>query len=196
MRIVNRVDGRTRHFLLVWIGLFASLSLLLSIAPMIFRPVDNGNLVLVFTETERGKELIRTHNLRTSLGANYVRDILGFDNYTTTQNVTGWISLSNDATPLSSWTKLPNEVNTGGFTRKAGTVAAWRNGTGFAYNVTATWACTATTTLQAAGLMFSGQALSDNSLYAVAAFTQTTFNYYDASNFDNLTIVWCLTYPV
>jgi len=152
-----------------------------------------ANHVFIFHETMQGVEMIPTHNIRTNIAENYARDLFGFDNVTA-HNATKWISLSNDASPLVTWTVLPNEVNANGFSRKLATVTAWMNGTDYAYNLTATWSATATQQLQCAGTQFSGQALSDNNLYAVASFTQTTFNYYDSANFDNLTIVWVYTY--
>jgi hypothetical protein len=121
-------------------------------------------------------------NLITGLGENYARDILGFDNVTN-NNATKWISLSNDATPLATWTKLPNEVNANGFSRVLGTVAAWINVTHYAYNVSYTFTASGTQQLQCVALQWNNTPLSDNNLYAAAAFTQTTFNSGDTALF-------------
>lgn len=144
--------------------------------------------VFVFKESVDGIEELSSGNLITDIGERYVRDILGFDNVTG-HNATKWISLSNDATPLASWTKLPNEVNANGFTRALGTVAAWVNSGDYAYNVTKKFTATGTQQLQCAGCNWRDTATSDDNLFAAAAFTQTTFN----AN-DNCTIRWVITW--
>lgn len=143
--------------------------------------------VFIFHESVKGTDRIGSGNLITDIGEQYVRNILGFDNVTA-NNATHWISVSNDASPLVSWTKLPNEVNANNFTRRLGTVIAWVNSGDYAYNVSTTFTATGTQQLQAAGSNWNDVAESDNNLFAAAAFTQTTFN----SN-DNCTIVWVFT---
>jgi len=132
----------------------------------------------------------RVGNLITDIGERYVRNILGWDNVTN-NNATQWISLSNDATPLDTWTELPGEVdNTNGFGRAANdTCVAWMNGTDYAYNVTNTFQGTGTQQLQCAGLNWNGTLQSDENLFAAVSFTQTTFE-----NGDNLTITWVITW--
>lgn len=148
--------------------------------------------VFVFTETAGGENELTSGNLIPYIGGNYMRDILGFQNVSAPENATKWITLSNDATPLVTWTKLANEKINSGFIRTLGTVAAWMNGTNYAYNVTNKFTATADTQqLQCAGLQWSGVSLSDNNLFACAAFTQTTFN----TN-DNCTITWVITIAI
>lgn len=127
-------------------------------------------------------------NLVTDIYEHYLRDLQGFDNVTD-RNVTAWISLSNDATPLVTWTKLPNEVTANGFDRKLGTVTAWMNGTDHAYNVTYKFTATGSQQLQCAGSNWNGTDDSDNNLAAAATFAQTTFGIGE-----NLTITWVWTY--
>jgi hypothetical protein len=107
---------------------------------------------------------------------------------TTSRNATQWISLSNVGTPLQTWTVLTTEVDANGFDRQLGTVVAWTNAGDSAFNVTKTFTATGTQQLQTAGLNWNGQSLSDNNLFACAAFTQTTFN-----SGDTLTITWTIT---
>jgi len=145
--------------------------------------------VFVFHETAEGVETLASGNVITNIGERYVRNILGFDNETN-HNATKWISISNDGSPVATWTKLANEKTADGFTRALGTVVAWQNGGDYAYNVTKKFTSTSDTIqLQCAGCQWSGTSDSDNNLFACAAFTQTTFN----TN-DNCTIVWVITY--
>lgn len=145
--------------------------------------------LFVFAETAHGRYQLSGGNVITDYGEKYVRDILGFNNVTD-QNATKWISLSNDASPDQTWTKLPNEVDdTNGFGRALGTVSGWVNAADWAYNVTKKFTATGTQQLQCVGLHWSGGPLSDYNLFACAAFTQTTFN----AN-DNCTIVWVITW--
>lgn len=150
-------------------------------------PKAKANLFLLF-ETARGSWSGNGGNLITNIGERLVRNILGFDNVTA-NNATKWISLSNVGSPLASWTQLDTEVTANGFGRALGTVATWQNGTDYAYNVTKKFTATGTQQLQTAGLQWSGQASTDNNLFAAATFTQTTFE----TN-DNLTITWVITW--
>lgn len=129
-------------------------------------------------------------NLITDIGERYVRNIIGFNNVTA-HNATDDISLSNDGSPLDTWTKLPNEVTGNGFDRvdaSSGTVAWW-NGTDYAFNVTHQFTATGTQQLQCAGLNWHPTDDVDNTLFAAALFTQTTFE-----SGDNLTITWVITF--
>jgi len=153
------------------------------------RPKVTAN-VYVFIETASGKDSCVSGNVITNIGEKYVRDILGFDNVTA-HNATKWISLSNDASPVQTWTKLPNEVNNAnGFGRAVATdIVAWINGGDYAVNFTKKFTATGTQQLQCAGSNWNNVLQSDNNLYACAAFTQTTFN-----SGDNCTIRWVFTY--
>jgi hypothetical protein len=129
-------------------------------------------------------------NLITDLGEDWIRDWVGLAGAgnTTARSAAMYISLSNDASPSASWTKLPNEVAANGFTRAVGDVAEWDNSGDAAFNVTKTFTATGTQQLQCAGLNYLVTAESDNNLFAAAAFTQTTFN-----ADDTLTITWSIT---
>jgi len=128
---------------------------------------------------------IYSGNLITDLGEEFTRDLLiGDDAF---DDVWG-ISLSNDATPLVSWTVLPNEVVANGFDRAEGTVTDWTNSGDYAFNVTKTFTASDTQQLQCAGLNWNDGDAVDNYLFAAATFTQTTF---EAS--DTLTVTWVIT---
>lgn len=142
--------------------------------------------VYLTIENDMGVYDLPVGNVITDIGENYVRDILGFDNVTS-NNATKWITLSNDATPVQTWTKLANEATASGSGRALGTVTAWISGTDYAYNVTNKFTFTGDITLQCAGLQWSGVASSDSNLFACAAFTQTAF-----ANTWNLTITWSI----
>lgn len=126
----------------------------------------------------------------TDIGETWIRDWIGVagEGNTTSRNATRYISVSNDASPVATWTNLTGEVATNNFTRAAGTVATWANAGDAAYNVTYTFIATGTSQLQCAGLHWSGVSASDANLFACAAFTQTTFN-----SGDSLTIKWSIT---
>jgi len=140
------------------------------------RPV--GKLVAVITRAKTGEVIVcENHNLVVTNGKKYLRNILGFNNITT-QNATIYISVSNDASPAASWTKLPNEETGDGFARTAGTPSVEDSGTNAtAYGVTYTFTSTADgVTLQCGGLHFSPDSDSDGNLWCAATFTQTTFD--------------------
>ena len=148
----------------------------------------SANVFYIF-ETAEGTWSGQAGNVITNLGECYVRNIMGFNNESD-NNETKWISLSNDASPAVTWTKLTTEVTANGFARALGTVVAWNNGTDYAYNVSKTFTATADANeLQCAGLNWNDSPDSDNNLFACAAFTQTTFN-----TGDNCTIVWVITW--
>lgn len=142
----------------------------------------------LFFETAKGSWSGQSGNLITNIGENYVGNILGFNNVTA-HNATKWISVSNDATPLVTWTELGTEIAANGFNRSLGTVAKWANGTDVAYNVSNKFTSTGSQQLQCAGLQWNDTPLSDNNLFAAATFTQTTF-----ASGDNLTITWVITW--
>lgn len=129
-------------------------------------------------------------NVITDIGETYVASWLGScgSGNTTARNATQWISLSNDGSAADTWTEHPNEVAANNFTRALGTVATWTNSGDDAFNVTYTFMASGTQQLQTAGLHWSGVSDSNNNLFAVADFTQTTFN-----SGDTLTIKWSIT---
>lgn len=145
--------------------------------------------IYILLEQRCGTTDYESGNLITDLGENYVRNTIGFNNVTN-WNYTNWISLSNDATPLVTWTELPGEVdNTNGFGRTNGTATAWNDGTDYAFNVSKKFTATGAATLQCAGLNWNNTLQSNNNLFAAATFTQTVF-----ASGDNLTITWAITW--
>ena len=155
-------------------------------------PQVKANLFILI-ERANGKETIEAGNVLTNDFENCARDAFGFGNASISTNQTKWISLSNDAAPAATWTKLTNEVAANGFSRALGTVTAWLNGTDYAYNVTKTFTATGAQQLQCAGLNWNDTPQSDNNLAACASFTQTTFQA-TAGAPDNATFIWVITF--
>lgn len=125
-------------------------------------------------------------NVITDIGEIFVRNTLCADNESNA--VVKYISLSNDASPVVTWTKLPNEVDANGFSRATGTVVGWASGGDSCWNVTYQFTASGGQQLQCAGLNWVVTGASDNNLFACAAFTQTTF-----AASDTLTITWVVT---
>lgn len=150
-------------------------------------PRVKANLFILY-ETAKGSWSGQSGNLITDIGERLARNIIGFDNVSS-NNATKWISLSNVGSPLVTWTELNTEVAANGFTRALGTVTAWNNGTDYAFNVTKKFTASGTQQLQTAGLQWNDTPESDGNLFAVATFTQTTFE-----SGDNLTITWVITW--
>ena len=151
-------------------------------------PQINANVYIKIQRKSGFITYYEGHNVITDIGEDYVRDILSFDNVTA-QNATHWISVSNDASPVQTWTQLAGEVAANNFTRALSTSAKWENGTDPAGNFTYTFTSSGSQQLQCAGLQWSGVSQSDNNLFAVDSFTQTTFGVGDT-----LTITWVITY--
>jgi len=129
--------------------------------------------VFVFKETTHGVELILGGNVITDIGEEYAGS--------NDTSLIKYISIGN-ATASASLTKLTSEYD-----RKEGTVVEWTYNGDYAKNITYKWT-SLSVTLNAAGIHWSGTANSDNNLYAVANFDQTTFNN------ENLTIRWMLVW--
>jgi hypothetical protein len=154
-------------------------------------PHPTANVFLT-VQNEFGVYDIPTSNVITDIGENYTGNWMGYCGTlnTTARNATQWISLSNDASPSQTWTKLPNEATTFGAGRALGTLSdPWMSSGDYAYNVTNKFTFTGAITLQCAGLQWSGEASSDNNLFACASFTQTAFD-----NNWNLTITWAIVW--
>ena len=152
------------------------------------QPMIASANVFLTIQTEMGSYDLMNHNVITDIAERMVRNTHGFNNETVGK--TNWISLSNDASPLQTWTKLPNEATTNGAGRAANdTCTPWISSGDYAYNVTKKFTFTGDITLQCVGLQWSETASSDNNLFACAAFTQTAF----ANNW-NLTITWTVVY--
>jgi hypothetical protein len=118
------------------------------------------------------------HNTYTDIGKTFERNLKFWANVT--QNAThgkiGWVSLSNDASPLASWTQLAGEATTMGASRKPWDTPSNVNST--SVNGTVTFTFAGTITLQTAGIQWKSTQ-SNSNLYAVFSFTQTTFNLND-----------------
>ena len=125
------------------------------------------------------------HNLITTIGSTHVRDFLGFANQTNAASIN--IALSNDASPLDTWTKLPGEITGSGLVRAAGTPSVV-NAT--AYQVTYTWTASAAANVQCTGLHWSGVSDSDNNLLAAASISAVSLQ-----NNDQLQVTWTVNIP-
>ena len=146
-----------------------------------------GSLTVVMSFKNGTVVTYTNHNLVVNNAKKYMRNILGFNNITN-QNATIYMSVSNDATPLATWTKLPGEMTDSGFVKAAGTPIVI-NGT--AYNCTFEWTSTADSVqLQCGGIGYNPTSTSDGDLYAAALFPQTTFDIND-----KLKLIWELNHP-
>lgn len=150
-------------------------------------PKINYNVIVLKDGTQIGDY---QGNTITDIGETFIRDWTGLagSGNTTSRTAVQYISLSNDASPLQTWTKLPNEVASNGFDRQLATVVGWTNAGDSAWNLTKDFTCTGTQTLQTAGAQWSATGSSDGNLFACASFTQTAF-----SAGDHLTIIWVFT---
>ena len=124
------------------------------------------------------------HNLITTIGSTRIKNILGWDNQT---GATIYLSLSNDAIPLVSWTKLPGEITVNGLDRMTGTPSGV-NAT--AYQVTYQWTATAAQSVQCTGLQWDVTDDSDNNLFAAASISSVSLQ---AS--DMLSVTWTVNIP-
>jgi len=155
----------------------------LLISPYLHKPNEPSNVFIV-VHYPNG-EIVReeSHNLITLIGAEYVHEILAYDNRTD-QDILKYIAISNETTtPTTSWTKLPNENTDTGYSRGAGTVVKLNS---TAWNVTYTWVNVSyDCDFNCTGLHWSGTAGSDNNLFAVA-----TFNTLTVTTGSNFTVTW------
>ena len=124
------------------------------------------------------------HNLITTIGSTRIKNILGWDNQT---GATIYLSLSNDATPLVSWTKLPGEITVNGLDRMTGAPSGV-NAT--AYQVTYQWTATAAQSVQCTGLHWVVTDDSDNNLFAAASISSVSLQ----AN-DKLDVTWTVNVP-
>ncbi len=125
------------------------------------------------------------HNLIVTIGSKHVRNFLGFANQTNAAIEN--IALSNDATPATSWTKLPGEINVADFNRSRGTVSVV-NAT--AFQVTFTWTAPSIQDVQCTGLYWSNANDSDNNLFAAASISSVSLQ----AN-DMLQVTWTVNIP-
>ena len=125
------------------------------------------------------------HNLITTEGSTRVRDFLGWDNQSAGACI--YLSLSNDAAPQTSWTKLPGELTGSGLDRETGTPSPV-NAT--AYQVTYTWTATAPASVQCTGLHWDSTDDSSNNLLAAASISSVSLQ----AN-DMLMVTWTVNIP-
>ena len=126
------------------------------------------------------------HNLITTEGSTHIRDFMGWANATNEACI--YISLSNDATPLTSWIRLPGEIPVGsGLDRWTGTPSSV-NAT--AYSVTHTWTASAAADVQCTGLHWDSTTMSNNNLLAAAQISSVSLQ----AN-DMLQVTWTVNIP-
>ncbi|NVM22258.1 MAG: hypothetical protein HWN68_10825 [Desulfobacterales bacterium] len=146
-------------------------------------PTFSGDL-LVAVESESGTVTYEVKNLVVTIGKTRVKDYLRVGTAAADDPV-DYISLSNDVTPLITWTQLPTEIAADGLTRAQGTVT---NVDEVEFTVSHKFTCTGTgVAVQCSGLQWA--ASGDSNLWAAATFTATTLN-----NGDNITITWTVTH--
>jgi hypothetical protein len=122
------------------------------------------------------------HNLITTNGSRRIRNFLGWDNET---GATEYLSLSNDASPLVSWTELDNEISGNGLARAQGTVAYYNS---TAFTVTYQWTATGAQDVQCTGLQWS--ASGDYNLFAAASISSVSLQ-----ADDKLDVTWTVNIP-
>lgn len=120
-----------------------------------------------------------------TIGGTHVRDFLGFANQT--NDATANIALSNDATPLISWTKLPGEMKTNGLTRMPGAVTAI-NAT--AFQVTRNFTALGPHNVQSIGLHWNALTESEDNLFAAASIDPVILDVDDI-----LEVTWIVNVP-
>jgi len=179
------------HAMVLIVGLVIGIALMYPIATNVkwfvnisetFKEKPSRGFVDVIVYRSDGTiERYGTPNIVVTIGKQRVRDLL-LGNAADPTNVTSAISLSNDATPLATWEKLPNEIVGSGLTRAAGTVTIINS---TAYQSQHTFTATATVSVQCSGLHWSTVANSTGNLFAAATFTSTTLN----AN-DQIQITW------
>lgn len=125
------------------------------------------------------------HNLITTIGSKHIRNFLGWANQTNAASIN--IALSNDASPLATWTKLPGEITTLSLDRAAGTPSVV-NAT--AYQVTYTWTASGAQSIQCTGLHWDVTDDSDGNLFAAASISSVSLQ----AN-DQLQVTWTVNIP-
>jgi len=125
------------------------------------------------------------HNLITTIGSTHIRDFMGWANQTNQACI--YLSLSDDATPLTSWVRLPGEITGSGLDRETGTPTSV-NAT--AYQVTYTWTASAPATVQCTGLHWDATDNSNNNLLAAASISSVSLQ----AN-DMLQVTWTVNIP-
>jgi len=125
------------------------------------------------------------HNLITTIGSTHIRDFMAWSNETAGACI--HLSLSDDATPLISWIRLPGEISGSGLARETGTPI---NVNATAYQVTYTWTASAPATVQCTGLHWDAGVSSNNNLFAAASISSVSLQ----AN-DMLMVTWTVNIP-
>ena len=125
------------------------------------------------------------HNLITTIGSTHIRDFMGWANQTNEACI--YLSLSDDATPLTSWIRLPGEIPGSGLVRETGTPSSV-NAT--AYQVTHTWTASAPVSVQCTGLHWDSTTMSNNNLLAAASISSVSLQANDL-----LQVTWTVNIP-
>ena len=128
-----------------------------------------------------------THNAIMTIGSTYIRDILGWANVTD-MNATISISLSADAAPNETWTKLQSEITGSGLKRAGDGTVSVVNST--AYKVEKKWTANESATVNCTGLHWSPISNSDNNMLAAASIDLVSL----IAN-DQLTVTWTVHIP-
>lgn len=179
--------------------IFAAISIILAVQLMAIpaqtaldAPLRVGG-VFTIAITRNGETVsMETHNLITNIGKSQVRNLLSTLNASWPNqlihqdNRTISMSLSDDATPLATWTKLTTEYdNTNGLGRTQGTVTLLNY---TAFQVYHLWTCTGTgQKVQCCGVNFWNSLQSNNNLYCAGTFTENTLN-----NGDTIAVTYTL----
>jgi len=125
------------------------------------------------------------HNLITTIGSKHIRNFLGWANQTNQASI--YISLSNDASPQTSWTKLPVEITGSGLDKATGTPS---NVNSTAYQVTKTWTANASQSVQCTGLHWDSAPDTSGNLFAAASISSVSLQ----AN-DQLQVTWTVNIP-
>jgi hypothetical protein len=126
------------------------------------------------------------HNLITTEGSTHIRDFMGWANQTNQACI--YLSLSNDAAPNTTWTKLPGEITGSGLARATGNPVTALNAT--AYSVTWTWTASGAISVQCTGLHWDSTGDSSNNLLAAASISSVSLQ-----NNDMLQVTWTVNIP-
>ena len=126
------------------------------------------------------------HNLITTIGSTHIRDFMGWANQSNVACI--HLSLSNDVTPLTSWTKLPGEITGGSDLARATGTPTNVNAT--AYQVTYTWTALAAVDVQCTGLHWSAAGDTSGNLLAAASISSVSLQ----AN-DMLQVTWTVNIP-
>ncbi|MCJ7425096.1 hypothetical protein MUP01_12650 [Candidatus Bathyarchaeota archaeon] len=145
-----------------------------------------GKITVIFEQPEQ-TTTYETHNKVTHIGLERLTDFMengaaGMRTIDGKDNVLKYLSLSNDATPLATWTVLPGEIATAGLARAAATVQ-FENNT--QYSVVYKWTFPSTATVQCVGIHWAAESGLVGNLWGAGTFTSTTGNLND-----NITIIY------